>query len=317
MLRLLSLLQTGRPWPAAELAAATATTPRTLRRDIEYLRDLGYPVHSARGPGGHYQLTAGRALPPLMLEDDEAIATVLGLRLVASGEAGIDLTAEAAGRAGEKLRRVLPPRLRRTTDQVLAAVELTTVGYPLPGPTALTAITRAIAENRCLAFEYDGSSGRAERDVEPARALKLQQRWYLFGWDRRRDDWRTFRLDRIAGTPAPGARFVPRPLPADDLAAYLREHFRGVPAHTVVLTLQAGADEAASRLYLLDGALEPLSADTCRYTAQVDSYEWLTLVLVLTDIEFTVDGPDAFREHLAGQARRLRRAGGDRGCAGG
>lgn len=308
MLRLLSLLQSGRKWPAADLADATGCTPRTLRRDIDYLRDLGYPVHSVRGPGGHYQLVAGRALPPLMLEDDEAAATVLGLQLAASEDAAGGSTAEAARRAGDKLRRILPPALRRSTDQLLAAIELADTTYPLPVPELLRTVATAISANRALVFGYRGKTGDTEREVEPARVLRLWQRWYLFGWDRTRGDWRTFRLDRIDGVPATGSRFLPRTPPADDLTTYLREHFGGVPALTVTLTLHTSAADAAARLHRIDGVIETLGEDRCRYTAHVDSYEWLAVVLVLTDIEFTVEEPESFRQHLATQAHRLMRA---------
>lgn len=308
MLRLLSLLQTGRQWPATDLTQATGSTPRTLRRDIEFLRELGYPVQSIRGPGGHYQLVAGRALPPLMLEDDEAIATVLGLRLAAAGDTGIGFTAEAAGRAGAKLQRLLPAKLRRTVDDLLTTVDISAGTHPLPSPGLVKIITRAIAAHEVLSFAYTSATGTAERQVEPARLLRIQQRWYLFAWDRDRMDWRTFRLDRIDGDPAAGERFSPRSLPAEDMVSYLREHFRGVPELTVVLTLHTSTEDAASRLYRIDGTLEPLDDTNCRYTAHVDSYEWLTLVLTLTDIEFTVNRPDEFRRHLTTHTQRLVRA---------
>ncbi|AXE38021.1 helix-turn-helix transcriptional regulator [Acidipropionibacterium virtanenii] len=305
MLRLLSLLQTGRQWPAADLARATATTPRTLRRDIGFLRELGYPVQSARGPGGHYRLVAGRALPPLMLEDDEAIATVLGLRLAAAGGAGSGATAEAAGRAADKLRRLLPPRLRRTTDELLDAVEISATSVALPAPALLATLTRAASRSTTVSFGYESRTGTAEREVGPVRLLRLKQRWYLFAWDLDRHDWRTFRLDRIIGDPEEGGPLPRRPLPAEDLQTYLREHFRGVPELTVVLTLHAGATDAASRLYRVDGTLEPLGDDSCRYVAHVDSYQWLTVVLTLSDVDFTVESPEDYRKYLSRHASRL------------
>lgn len=308
MLRLLSLLQTGRQWPAADLAQATGATPRTLRRDIDFLRELGYPVRSARGPGGHYQLVAGRALPPLMLEDDEAVATVLGLRLAAAADVGGGSTAEAAGRAADKLRRLLPPRLRRTTDGLMAAVEISATASALPTPALLTTLARAVSQTTRVSFTYQSRNGTARREVEPIRLIQLRQRWYLLAWDRDRHDWRTFRLDRFRSDPEPGGPFTPRPLPADDLQAYLRERFVGAPELTVVLTLHADASEAASRLYRIDGTLEPLDDGTCRYVAHVDSYEWLTVALVLSHVDFTVESPDAYRAFLAGRAARLTAA---------
>ncbi|APU15363.1 MULTISPECIES: helix-turn-helix transcriptional regulator [Actinoalloteichus] len=308
MLRLLSLLQSGRRWTATDLAAALECTPRTLRRDIEYLRELGYPVTSTRGPGGNYRLVAGRALPPLMLEDDEAIATVLGLKLAVAGDVGIGFAAEAAQRAEEKLRRILPPKLRRTTDELLVAVEFAAAAHPLPASTLLTTIAEAISGHRRLTFTYESRKGSAERQVEPTRLLRMQQRWYLFAWDRGRADWRTFRLDRMTDSPVPGTGFIPRPVPSDDLLGYTHEHFRRTPMHTITLTLQTSAQDASVRLHRIDGVLEPLANGRCRYTAHVDSYEWLALVLILTDIEFTIVGPEEFREYIATHAQRWTRS---------
>ncbi|MDN6200445.1 helix-turn-helix transcriptional regulator [Corynebacterium flavescens] len=315
MLRLLSLLQTGRRWTASALAEASDSTPRTLRRDIEFLRELGYPVSSTRGPGGFYQLLAGRSLPPLILEDDEALATVLGLRLSAAGEAGNGDTAAAAARAEEKIRRLLPPKLRRRTEQVLAAVEVSGTNADLPSPSLLQILGEAVTSHRALYFSYAPKSADlagAESDsprlhVEPARLLRLQQRWYLFSWDRDRRDWRTFRLDRITSEPLNSTSFHPRPLPAEDLVAYLREHFRGIPELTVTLLLHASAEEAARRLYRVDGSLEPIDENSCRYTAHVDSFAWLSLVLVLSEVEFTILEPPAFREEVTALAHRLIR----------
>ncbi|WP_405749128.1 YafY family transcriptional regulator [Streptomyces sp. NBC_00012] len=308
MLRLLSLLQTGRRWPAGELATAMETTGRTLRRDIEHLREMGYPVQSIRGPGGHYQLVSGQALPPLMLEDDEAIATILGLKLAAADSTGTDATTEAAQRAVSKLRRILPARLTRRTDQVLAAVEVGSADYPQPTPEQVGSLAEAISTHRCLTFTHTGKRGAQHRTVEPVRLVRMSRRWYLFAWDRDRDDWRTFRLDRITDTAAMTSTFVPRHAPAEDLIGYLRDRSHDSTVHRVVLTLHAGVPEAASRLYRIDEALEPLVENRCRYIAYVDSYEWLTLVLVLTDIEFTIEEPDDFCAHVSAAARRLLRA---------
>lgn len=308
MLRLLSLLQSGRQWTSAELAAATGSTPRTLRRDIDFLRELGYPVRSSRGPGGHYQLAAGRALPPLMLEDDEAIATVLSLKLAASGATGNMETATSAERAQSKLHRILPPRLRRTVEALSAATDISSSVGGLPEAEIVKAATDAITAARVLTFTYATASETSQRKVEPARLLRLQQRWYLFSWDQDRDDWRLFRLDRMSDVNVSVECYRPREMPADDLPTYLRAQFQGVPERTVVLRLHASAKDSISRLYRIDGDLEPISEKECRYTAHVDSYEWLTLSLTLTDIEFFVESPEDFRVHLAEHAGRLLRA---------
>ncbi|MEU9796349.1 YafY family protein [Streptomyces sparsogenes] len=308
MLRLLSLLQSGRHWPADDLAAAMGVPARTLRRDIDHLRRMGYPVESARGPGGHYRLVAGAALPPLMLEDDEAIATVLGLRLAAAGGTGIGLTAESAERAAAKLRRILPASLRRRTDEVLAAVEVGRSEHPQINPTDLSAVASAIAAHRCLAFAYNGKGGPSSRTVEPMRLVQIRQRWYLYAWDQERQDWRNFRLDRVADLRATGTPFRPRPLPADDLAEHLRARFHGRKTIRIVLTLHTDVRDAAARLHRIDGSLEACGEDRCRYVAYVDSFEWLTVVLAVSDIDFRVDETAEFRDYLAHTGQRLLRA---------
>lgn len=307
MLRLLSLLQSGRRWPAAELAAAMNVPSRTLRRDIDQLRELGYPVESARGPGGHYRLVAGAALPPLMLEDDEAIAAALGLRLAAAGGTGIELTAEAADRAAAKLRRILPAPLRRRTDEVLNAVEFGRSEQLPVDAAVLSTIASAIAGRRCLTFTYVTKSGESNRTVEPARLVQLRQRWYLYAWDRIRNDWRSFRLDRISN-PTTADPFRPRALPADNLAGYLQTRFHDPKALRIVVTLQVSVRGAAARLHRIDGTLEALDDRRCRYVAYVDSFEWIATVLAVSDIEFRVDESDGFRDYLARFGQRLLRA---------
>ncbi len=308
MLRLLSLLQSGRHWPAVDLAAAMEVPSRTLRRDIDHLRGMGYPVESSRGPGGHYRLVAGAALPPLMLEHDEAIATVLGLRLAAAGGTGIDLTAESAERAAAKLRRILPAALRRRTDEVLAAVEFGRSDQPQADATVLDVAASAIAARRCLEFAYNAKDGPSFRTVEPMRLVQLRRRWYLYAWDLGRQDWRSFRLDRITGPRTDDVAFEPRALPVDDLAGHLRERFDGPKSLEVTLTLHTDVRDAAARLHRVDGTLEAIDEHSCRYVAHVDSFEWLAVVLTLTDLGFTVVGPADFRDYVARTGQRLLRA---------
>ncbi|MBE3000472.1 WYL domain-containing protein [Nocardiopsis sp. HNM0947] len=304
MLRLLSLLQSGRQWPAAELADALGVPPRTLRRDIGQIRAMGYPVQSARGPGGHYRLLAGSTLPPLMLEDDEAVAAVLGLGLAASGGTGVE-TEEPADRARTKLRRILPPRLRRTADAVRAAVEFGPAEEPGIDRHLLDTVVTAVDAHRYLSFDHDPGTGPAPRTVEPVRLVRLRRRWYLYAWDTGRDDWRAFRLDRMSAPRVSGDHFLARRPPADDLAHHLQERFHGPRSVRVVLTLDTGMHDAAARLHRIDGTLEPLGEHGCRYTAHVDSFEWLTAVLAASDIGFRVEEPAEFARHLEHTARRL------------
>jgi predicted DNA-binding transcriptional regulator YafY len=220
LLRLLSLLQTPRDWTGTELAERLDVTTRTVRNDVERLRDLGYPVHGTRGAIGGYRLGAGSALPPLLLDDEEAVAVAVGLRTAAGGSvAGIE---EPSLRALAKLEQVLPSRLRRRVN----ALQTYTVSVPLdrPGPVVspelLTAIVAACRDHERLRFDYRSRDAAASRrDVEPYRLVNWGRRWYLVAWDTMRGDWRTFRVDRMDSPRTPtGPRFAPRPLPDEDLA---------------------------------------------------------------------------------------------------
>src|SRR5215813_9066004 len=230
MLRLLSLLQTHRYWPGAELAERLSISVRTLRRDVDRLRELGYPVAAARGVGGGYQLAAGAALPPLVLDDDEAVALVVGLHAATDNEvAGV---AESSVRALAKTLTLLPPRLRRRAD----ALRATTVFAPWRGTThaipreVLDVVAGACHDGVRLGFSYTARDGAAtERYVEPYRLVVLSRRWYLLAFDIDRDDWRTFRVDRMDEPRATVAPFTPRDLPADDPAAFVRDAIEHMP----------------------------------------------------------------------------------------
>lgn len=305
-LRLLSLLQSGRCWPATELAARLDVPTRTLRRDLDHLRRQGYPVESTRGPGGGYRLRAGAAMPPLMLDDDEAIAAFLSLRMATAGVVGVDHLALAAHRAADKLCRILPPRLRRRTDQALASVELGTPVESHVADRTWTVLINAITTHHQVGFEHAGKHHTSHRVVEPVRLVRLRERWYLYAWDTARLDWRSFRIDRIDSPATTGTRFVPREPPNSNLARHLEDRFDGPPAITASLILHAPADVAATRLHRVDGTLTPLGAERCRYVAHVDSYEWLIVVLTTSDIEFTVQD-QRFAEQLSAIAQRLLR----------
>ncbi|UNK72312.1 WYL domain-containing protein [Microbacterium sp. H1-D42] len=242
-----------------------------------------------------------------MLEDDEAIATVLSLKLAASGATVGEETMTSSERAEAKIQRILPPRLRRTVDAIISTTDISSTAGALPETGTAKTVAEAITTRRVLSFDYAKTSHATQRGVEPARLVRLQQRWYLFSWDRDRSDWRAFRLDRMSNVLMGVERFQPRPLPADDLPAYLHTRFQGVPERTIVLTLYDTAEHAADRLYRIDGTIEPISERKCRYTAHVDSYEWLALSLTLTDIEFTIESPDDFRDYLAHHASRMLR----------
>src|SRR5437764_124409 len=228
LLELLSLLQGRRDWPGAELARRLEVSGRTIRRDIERLRRLGYPVESLTGPAGGYTLRAGTAMPPLLLDDDEAIAIAVGLRTAARASvAGIE---ETAVRALVKLEQVLPAQLRRR----VAALGSATLTLPMPGPTVdpqhLTTIAGACRDFECLRFGYRARDGaETRREVEPNSLVNLGRRWYLVAWDRERGDWRTFRVDRLTKPVSTGVRFAPRKLPTKDAAAYVERSITSAP----------------------------------------------------------------------------------------
>lgn len=209
LLRLLSLLQAHREWSGAELAGRLDVTPRTVRRDIDRLRELGYPVHSAPGTAGGYRLGAGAELPPLLLEDEEAVAVAVGLRTAAAG--GVEGIEEASVRALAKLEQVLPHRLQRQVGALNAfTVPLLGSGGPRVDPNLLTELAHACRDCRRLRFDYTSHDGTvSRRTVEPHRLVFARRRWYLVAWDAGRADWRTYRADRLTPTPPHGPRFTP------------------------------------------------------------------------------------------------------------
>src|SRR4051812_24271743 len=220
LLDLLSLLQARRDWPGTELAQRLEVSPRTIRRDVERLRALGYPVQSLSGPAGGYRLHAGTAMPPLLLDDEEAIAIAVGLRTAA--RASVTGIEETSIRALVKLEQVLPAHLRRR----VAALGSATIARPPEGPTVdpqhLATIAAARRDSECIRFEYRSRDGTAtRREVEPHALVNLGRRWYLLAWDRGREDWRSFRIDRLERPAVTGRRFAARELPAEDAAAYV------------------------------------------------------------------------------------------------
>ena len=313
LLTLLSLLQTPREWPGGELADRLGVSRRTVRRDIDRLRDLGYPVQATLGADGGYRLVAGKAMPPLVLDDEEAVAIAVGLR-AGAGHA-VEGVEEASVRALAKLEQVLPSRLRRRVSTLQAA----TVPLLMRGdaasvdPRTLTSIAAAITGTERLRFGYRAGDGaRTKRQVEPYRLVSTARRWYLVAYDLGREDWRTFRVDRV-GDPYPtGARFAPRELPTGDAAEFLTSSMRGgQQPWEVDVSFAAPADFVAARLPASFGVPEPTGPGSCRLRAEAgDSLEWLALRLALVDCEFTVHQPARLIEHLGALGGRLTRAAG-------
>jgi predicted DNA-binding transcriptional regulator YafY len=307
LLELLSLLQARRDWPGGELAERLEVSGRTIRRDVERLRQLGYPVESLTGPAGGYTLRAGSAMPPLLLDDDEAIAIGVGLRTAAGASVtGIE---EHALRALVKLEQVLPPQLRRRVAALGSATITVPVGGPTIDPQHLSVIAAACRESECLRFGYRSREGaESRRDVEPHSLVNIGRRWYLVAWDRGRDGWRTFRVDRLARPAAAARRFTPRELPAKDAAAYVRKSIAEKPnRYDAVVTLHAPADEVTKRVPRYWGRIEPIDARTCRYTTGDDDLGWLALRVAMLGVEFEVVEPPELIEHLRELGARLTR----------
>ncbi|AXK36598.1 YafY family transcriptional regulator [Streptomyces armeniacus] len=332
LLRLLSLLQTPREWPGVELADRLAVTPRTVRRDIERLRDLGYPVHATRGAAGGYRLVAGRAMPPLLLDDEEAVAIAVGLR-TAAGHA-VDGIEEASVRALAKLEQVLPSRLRhRVRTLGGSTVPLFVGGGPRIDPEVLATLAATAASGERLRFRYApaarpavaeaavaeataaGATSAGEPDsarlVEPYGLVSAGRRWYFVAYDVRRDDWRTFRVDRVTEPHPTGVRTTPRQLPdgAEDAAAFVRNALWSLaPTHQAVATLHAPAAQIRARLGDRTVELTALDAGTCRLRTQTDTLDWLAFQLVQLGCEFEVHEPPELITHLRDLGARVTRA---------
>lgn len=310
LLNLLSLLQTPREWPGSELAERLAVSARTIRRDIDRLRDLGYPVEASKGAIGGYRLVAGTAMPPLLLDDEEAVAIAVGLR-AGAGHA-IEGIEEASVRALAKLEQVLPSRLRRRVSTLQnATMPLTSGDGATVDPRTLTVMASAVTGTERLRFAYRSGDGtRTKRQVEPYRLVSTGRRWYLVAYDLDRDDWRTFRVDRVDRPFATGARFTARQLPTGDAATFLsRSMARMQPTLDLDVSFAAPADFVAARLPPHLGAPEETGPASCRLrVTSSDSLEWLALRLALVDSEFTVQGPAALVEYLGDLGARLTRS---------
>lgn len=311
MLSLLSLLQTHRYWPGDELAARLEVSGRTLRRDIERLRDLGYAVDASRGVAGGYQLRAGGQLPPLLLEDDEAVAIAVGLRTAAAGSVGG--LEETSVQALTKVIALMPPRLRRRMD-ALKAVTDTPGPWGGGGPTVdasiLTTLAQSCRDDEPLTFDYAARGAEVtHRRVEPHRLVSLGRRWYLVAYDRDRQDWRSFRVDRVSSPATTGQRFRPRELPGGDALAFVEAGFRRIPQRYDVRVRISAPAEQVSRAVGRWGGVTAAGADVCLLEMSVDSLEWPVMVLAQVGAAFEVESPDELRAEVLRVGRQLVAAG--------
>jgi predicted DNA-binding transcriptional regulator YafY len=311
LLKLLSLLQARRDWSGADLAARLEVSERTVRRDVDRLRDLGYPVHATRGTDGGYRLGAGAAMPPLLLDDDEAVAVAVGLRTAARNPvSGIE---ETSVRALAKLEQILPPRLRHRVGAFADYTVAVPPDSPVPtiDPAVLTALAAACRDHERLRFDYVSHDGAATvRSVEPHRLVAWGRKWFLVAWDVERDDWRTFRVDRLAPRVPTGPRFRPRDLPeGGDVAAYVA---RGVSSaavrFAVRVVVRAPASVVTERINPAVGVVEAIDEHSCVLATGADSVETVAVYLGLLDIDFEVTEPPELVDRLRVLAARYLRA---------
>lgn len=299
LLRLLTLFQTRRFWPGQELAERLEVTGRTLRRDVERLRSLGYPVAATPGVAGGYQLGAGASLPPLQLDDDEALAVSIGLGIITSSTVtGVD---EAALRALVKLERVLPSRLRHRASALRAAIQPLARSGPRVESSLLSTLASACSDRVQCRFRYTSKEARAtQRTVDPAGLVHTGHRWYLVAWDVDREDWRTFRADRIQGKVTTGQGYSPRPLPNDgDLREYVSQSVAvGTYGHQARLLLHAPLQRARECISPTAGVLEPVDENHCRLTTGAHSLDSLAVFILLMGVDFDVEEPKELLEHL-------------------
>ncbi|MGW5174969.1 helix-turn-helix transcriptional regulator [Streptomyces sp. NPDC004082] len=315
LLSLLSLLQARRDWPGALLAERLEISPRTVRRDVDRLRELGYPVVATKGPDGGYRLDAGKDLPPLLFDDEQAVALAVALRIAAATTgAGIE---EAAVRALHTVRQVMPARLRHRVD----ALPVTAVARPADRPDpqvdtgVLVALGAAVHAHEELRFDHvpgapnrpgGDAAGATRRRVQPHHLVTWDGRWYLVGWDLDREDWRVFRADRITPRTPTGPRFVPRE-PPGGVAAFVAGRFRGSESSggwpcrgEVILGLPA----AAVSRHLRDGIVEELGPDRCRLVLGSWSWAALTASVGRFDADFEVVGPPELADAVTRLSRR-------------
>ena len=327
LLTLLSLLQARRDWPGATLAERLDVHPRTVRRDIDRLQELGYPVQAFKGPDGGYRLDAGADLPPLLFDDEQAVALAVALQLATTSGAGIG---EAAARALTTVRQVMPARLRHRTD----AVQVTPVGGGATAavdPAVLVALTAAIRAREIVRFDYataapDEDRGADEgemvppRRAEPHHLVTRSGRWYLVAFDLDRADWRTYRCDRITARTPTGPRFTPRALPGGDLAAFVNGLFKGstdgVDSWPCTGTVEIGLPAARVAPFAYDGVVEALGPDRCRLTLGAWSWVGIAAAVARYDTDVFSVSPPALAEAFRTLSDRFARASSAGGRAG-
>lgn len=307
-LELLGLLQNRRHWPGDELARRLGVSQRTLRRDVNGLQELGYPITTTRGTGGGYQLVPGASLPPLVLSEDEATAVVLGLKEIASANA---TPGEAAVSAMAKIVQVLPTRIRHRIDSLrgVVTVPMNRSSSSIRDVTALTTVALASRDHEVLRFHYHSRSGQvSQRLVQPHRSVSVDQRLYLIAWDLDRADWRTFRIDRIENPVRTGRTFVPRQLPEVDPVEFVHSQIRAMPTKYSVRATVWAPEERVKQELARYGGVHSVDDDRCEVRISAESLDWAAFCLAAIGAPFTVHGPPEAIEHLRGWGARFTAA---------
>ncbi|MFH8344014.1 helix-turn-helix transcriptional regulator [Streptomyces sp. NPDC018045] len=309
MLRLLSLLQTRREWSGTALAERLGVTGRTIRRDIDRLRELGYPVAGTTGHAGGYRLASGTAMPPLLLDDDEATATAVALRTAAGHLTGME---ETTLRALAKLEQVLPHRLRAQVaalQQTTATIDWAPSG-PRTAPAALALLAIACRDHETVTFDYTPRGGaQAPRRVEPHHLVASGGLWYLLAHDTGKNDWRIYRLDRITDPTPTRHHFTPRPVPDDDPAAYVAGKIATAPAcYRAIATVHAPAETLRRRTWALADRIQPLDENTCTVDCSSNHLTGIPQTLAALDTDYTLDADPDVLDHLRTVAHRALQA---------
>jgi predicted DNA-binding transcriptional regulator YafY len=315
LLNLLSLLQSRRDWPGDVLADRLGVSPRTVRRDVDRLRELGYPVHATKGPDGGYRLDAGSHMPPLLLDDEQVVAMAVALQTASTGVTGVD---DAALRALATMRQVMPARLRAAADalQVTAVPRGDPARRPSVAADVLLAIGAAVRAREVLRFDYDGGTtptvGRGDqafrppRRAEPHHLVTWGDKWYLVGFDLERADWRTFRADRMTPKSPTGPRFAPRALPAADVATYIAAQFGRLgtwPCRGEAVV--HGDADLVARWAGRDALVETLGESACRVVMGAWSWNGLAARFGMFGADLRIVGPTELHEATAALAARF------------
>jgi predicted DNA-binding transcriptional regulator YafY len=306
LLRLLALLQSRRHWTSLELCDRLAMSARTVRRDVDRLRELGYPIHASPGLGGGYSMRPGSAMPPVLLEDDEAVAVAVALRAAAGSIAHMD---EAAIGVLAKIDRVMPARLRKRASSLHSITVSLPGAHEAPAADALMQIAGACRDQKKLTIGYADRSGReSSRRIEPVRLAHTGRRWYLVAWDIERNDWRTFRADRIRRVVEPGTHFTPRKLPRD-VVTFVSQSIAYEPySCRARLKLEGSHGELSKRIASWIGVLEPLDEQHCVLSVGAPSPEALVAFMLMAGVDFQLLDAKELLPQLREIARHLNRA---------